>query len=253
MLTMLRSMVPTGDPEVDEILAVIESMHADEVPNPSEGLRERKKRRLRQRISDVATAMFLVHGFEEVTVARIAATCEVVEQTVFNYFPTKESLLFDRSGATINAVAEAVRERGSAPLVDAVVQALATGIASGQQGTLDEAGQLRLFRRFCDVATGSPTLAAARFADVARFIDEVSDALAHRVGADPTNPEVQLATLVVAGIVRVRQQSTFHHVQHATSIAALNDAVRRDLLRAAQLAEPTLTAFENTLGEAAKN
>lgn len=36
------------------------------------------------------------------------------------------------------------------------------------------------------------------------------------------------------------------------SIAALNDAVRRDVLRAAQLAEPTLTAFEN-LREAAEN
>ncbi len=41
--------------------------------------------------------MFLVHGFDNVTVARIAAACEVSEQTVFNYFPTKESMFFDRS------------------------------------------------------------------------------------------------------------------------------------------------------------
>jgi AcrR family transcriptional regulator len=237
-------MTGIGDPEVDEILEVIEAMHPDGTPALDEGLRERKKRRVRQRISDVATALFLVHGFDKVTVARIAAACEVAEQTVFNYFPTKESMLFDRSEATINAVAEAVRERGSVPLVDAVVQSLNAGIASGQRGTLDEAGQLRLFRRFCDVATGSPTLAAARFADVARFIDEVSDALAKRVGADPTDPEVQLATLVVAGIVRVRQQSTFQHVQHAASLAALDDAVRSDVRRAARLAEPTLTAFD---------
>jgi hypothetical protein len=39
-------------------------------------------------------------------------------------------------------------------------------------------------------------------------------------------------------------QSTFQHVQHATSLAALNDAVSRDFLRAAQLAEPSLTAFD---------
>ena len=246
-------MTGTGELDVDAILEVLAAMHADEVPEPNEGLRERKKRRVRQRISDVATAMFLVHGFDKVTVARIAAACEVSEQTVFNYFPTKESMLFDRSESTINAVADAVRERGSVSLVEAVVQAaLAGGIQPGQRGALDEARQLYLFRLFCDVATGSPTLAGARLADFARFTDEVSVALAKRIGADPIDPEVQLATLVIAGLTRVRQQSTFHHVQHATSIADLNDAVRRDVLRAAQIAEPTLSAFDN-LREAAES
>ena len=54
-----------------------------------------------------------------------------------------------------------------------------------------------------------------------------------------------LAALVIAGLTRVRQQSTYRHVQHATSIAALNNAVRRDILRAARLAEPALAAFDN--------
>ena len=237
---------------MDAILEVIEAMPPGEVPDPTEGLRERKKRRVRQRISDVATAMFLVHGFDKVTVARIAAACEVSEQTVFNYFPTKESMLFDRSESRINAVADAVRERGDLSLVEAVVQALAGGIQPSRQVVLDEAGQLRLFRLFCDVATGSPTLAGARLADFARFTDEMSAALAKRIGADPIDPEVQLAALVIAGLVRVRQQSTFNHVHRATSLAALDDAVNRDLLRAAQLAEPTLTAFDNNLRESAE-
>jgi AcrR family transcriptional regulator len=239
-------MTGSGDRDVEEILAVIEAMHADHAPDPEEGLRERKKRRLRQRISDVATALFMVHGFDKVTAARIAAACEVSEQTLFNYFPTKESMLLDRSESRISAVADAVRERGSVSLVDSVVQSLAGGIPADKRGGMDEASQLNLFRRFCDVVTGSSTLAGARFADFAQFIDEVSAALAARVGADPSDPEVQLATLVIAGLVRVRQQSTFTHVHHATSLAALNDTVRRDLLRASQLAEPTLTAFDNT-------
>ena len=60
------------------------------------GLRERKKRITRQLISDTATAMFLEKGFEEVRVADVASACNVSEKTVYNYFPTKESLLFDR-------------------------------------------------------------------------------------------------------------------------------------------------------------
>ncbi len=63
---------------------------------PGEGLRERKKRMMRQLISDTATAMFLERGFEEVRVAEVAAACDVSEKTVYNYFPTKESLVLDR-------------------------------------------------------------------------------------------------------------------------------------------------------------
>lgn len=225
-------------------------MHVDEARDPDEGLRARKKRRVRQKISDVATAMFLVHGFDDVTVAQIAAACEVSEQTVFNYFKTKESMFLDRSESMVNAVADAVRERGSASLVDVVVQAQAGGIRPSRTEALDEERQLKLSRLFGKVATESPTLVTARFTEAARFTDEISIALAQRIGADPLAPEVQLAALIVGGLVRVRVQSTFHHVQHATSIAALNDVVRRDILRAAEIAEPSLTAFDNMRGTA---
>ena len=110
---------------------------------------------------------------------------------------------------------------------------------------MDEASQLHLFRLFCDAATRSPTLVGARFADLQRFIDEVSIALGQRVNAEPIDPEVQLAALVVAGLVRVGLQLTFRHAQQATSIAALNELVRRDILKAARLAEPSLEAFDN--------
>jgi len=249
---MILRVTTSGELDVDAVLELLEEMHPDEAQGPNEGLRERKKRRVRQQISDVATAMFLVHGFDKVTVARIAAACEVSEQTVFNYFPTKELMFLDRADSMINAVANAVRERGSVSLAEAVVQALAGGTHPVQLEAMDEARQLHLSRLFCAVATGSPTLAAARFANLARFTDKVSVALAQRIGADPIDPEVQLATQLIAGLVQVRQQSTFHHVQQATSIAALNDVIRRDILKAAQLAEPSLTAFDN-MRDAAKS
>jgi AcrR family transcriptional regulator len=240
---MIR-MTTTGDLDVDAILEIYD-MDPDYAPGPGESLRERKKRRVRQRISNVATAMFLVHGFDHVTVAQIAAACEVSEQTVFNYFPTKESMFFDRSESTTGAVADAVRERGSASLVDDVVRSLRGGVHLRRSEAVGDAAQLRLIRLFCDAATQSPALVSARFAEMSRFIDEVSGALAQRIGANPIDPEVQLATLVVGGLLRVGVESTFHHVQDATSIAELNDAVHRDILRAARLAEPTLTAFDS--------
>jgi AcrR family transcriptional regulator len=59
------------------------------------GLRERKKRLMRQQLSDTATQMFLEHGFDGVRVSDIAEACGVSQKTVFNYFPTKESLILD--------------------------------------------------------------------------------------------------------------------------------------------------------------
>src|SRR6516165_10408082 len=63
---------------------------------PVEGLREHKKRLMRQELSDAATAMFLERGFDAVRVADVARACGVSEKTVFNYFPVKEALVMDR-------------------------------------------------------------------------------------------------------------------------------------------------------------
>ena len=91
----------SNDFDVNTILEAFNEVRSAEITDPSEGLRKRKKRQLRQKISDTATAMFLVHGFDQVTVAQIAEACEVSEQTLFNYFTTKESMLFDRSASPV--------------------------------------------------------------------------------------------------------------------------------------------------------
>ncbi len=109
------------DPE--RIIEILESANAG-VLSPDEGLRERKKRRLRQRISNVATALFLAEGFEAVSVARIAARSEISEQTVFNYFPTKESMFFDEADDLSRAIAEAIRDPANGRLSDVVRPAL---------------------------------------------------------------------------------------------------------------------------------
>ena len=51
-------------------------------------------------------------GFDEVKVSDVAAACDVSEKTVYNYFPTKESLLFDQEETTAAQIREALRERG---------------------------------------------------------------------------------------------------------------------------------------------
>jgi AcrR family transcriptional regulator len=58
-------------------------------------LREAKKRETRERISAAAIDLFQDRGYDHVTIAEVAAAAGVAEKTVFNYFATKEELVFD--------------------------------------------------------------------------------------------------------------------------------------------------------------
>ncbi|MEV5977140.1 TetR/AcrR family transcriptional regulator [Streptomyces sp. NPDC052114] len=77
----------------------------------TEGLRERKKRQTKQRISDVATGLFLERGFNAVTIAEIAEAADVSVNTVYNYFPAKEDLFLDRGGDIVDRLSRHVRGR----------------------------------------------------------------------------------------------------------------------------------------------
>jgi AcrR family transcriptional regulator len=77
----------------------------------TEGLRERKKRERRKAISDIAMGLFAERGYDAVTVAEIARAADVSEQTVFNYFPAKEDLVFDEDEAMRDRLVEAIRSR----------------------------------------------------------------------------------------------------------------------------------------------
>ncbi len=63
---------------------------------PRAGLRERKKAQTRASIAAAAARLFADASFHSVTMVEVARAADVSEQTVYNYFPTKESLVFDR-------------------------------------------------------------------------------------------------------------------------------------------------------------
>jgi AcrR family transcriptional regulator len=75
------------------------------------GLRERKKEQTRQLIAETARRLFSERGFERVTVAEVARAAEVSQQTVFNYFPTKEDLVYWRLQSFEDELLATIRER----------------------------------------------------------------------------------------------------------------------------------------------
>ena len=58
--------------------------------------RSRKRLATRDDISEAATRLFYERGFDHVTVDEIAEAADVGRMTVFNHFPRKEDMFFDR-------------------------------------------------------------------------------------------------------------------------------------------------------------
>jgi AcrR family transcriptional regulator len=80
------------------------------------GLRERKKQRTREAISNAAIDLFLDKGFDQVSISQVAEAAEVSRRTLFAYFPTKENLVLHRLADHETESARVVRANPDAPL-----------------------------------------------------------------------------------------------------------------------------------------
>jgi len=78
---------------------------------PLETLRARKKRQTRERVAAAAARLFRTHGYERVRMLDIAEAADVSEQTLYNYFPTKEHLIFDLDQEFEQRLVDVVRRR----------------------------------------------------------------------------------------------------------------------------------------------
>jgi AcrR family transcriptional regulator len=74
-------------------------------------LRERKKAETRTAIADAAAQLFADRGFHAVTVGEVAEAAGVSKQTIFNHFPNKEELVFDRAAEVEEIIVAAVGDR----------------------------------------------------------------------------------------------------------------------------------------------
>jgi AcrR family transcriptional regulator len=74
-------------------------------------LRDLKRARTRQAVIDAAIELFERQGYDETTVAEIAAAAEIGARTFFSYFASKEELLFPESDARVDATLDAIAHR----------------------------------------------------------------------------------------------------------------------------------------------
>src|SRR4051794_1985065 len=118
------------------------------------GLRNLKKQQTRHTILDTALRLFAERGFDRVTVVEIARKSNVSQATVFNYFPTKEHLVFSNMETVEEQLVEAVRRRR--PGESAVAAFRTCLLTSVESLTPLDADTLQANRNLAGIVAGSP-------------------------------------------------------------------------------------------------
>ena len=171
----------------------------------AEGLRERKKRLMRQQLSDTATRMFLERGFDQVRVAEVAEACGVSEKTVFNYFPVKEALVMDRLEGMLAALSAGLSDPALTPVQAALaILGQELGAMTGQLAAQEDATRGReALRRFGDLIRATPALRAYQADMTEQAASAAAEVLAARTGMSVDDPEPQIAARALLGLWRV--------------------------------------------------
>jgi AcrR family transcriptional regulator len=171
------------------------------------GLRERKKLRTRQLITETAMRLFAERGFDAVPVAAIARAAEVSEATVFNYFPTKEDLVYRGMEAFEDELLAAVRDR---PAGESIVAAFGRFVLQprGFLAAPDEVSA-RFLIAVSKMIADSPALRARE----REILDRYTASLAALIAADTAAEPGDLRPWVVARALIGTHQSLIQLVR----------------------------------------
>src|SRR4051794_14357126 len=165
------------------------------------GLRERKKRRMYESVSDIAVGLFLERGFDAVSVAEVAAAAEISKPTLFRYFPAKEDLVLyriaDHEGEAARVVA------GRARPVEALRLHFLDGLERCDPITgLNDDPRVRAFYA---LLYGTPSLVARMYA----YLERSEAALAEALGDDL---DARLAAGQIIAVRRVLAQENWRRI-----------------------------------------
>jgi AcrR family transcriptional regulator len=169
------------------------------------GLRERKKQQTRQLILDAATRLFVERGFDGVTVTEIARAAELSEMTVYNYFPTKEDLVFGRMEFFEAQLVAAVQQRAPD---ESAVAAFGRMMLAG----IDQlAARTQMIAKAAMLIRASLALQAREREITARYTAQLAGVLTAETGS----PEDDIEAWTAASALMAAHRGLIEHVRNA--------------------------------------
>jgi AcrR family transcriptional regulator len=209
--------------------------------SPQPGLRERKKQQTRQLIAETARRLFSERGFERVTVAEIARAAEVSEQTVFNYFPTKEDLVYWRMESFEEELLATIREREPGEPVVAAFRRFVL-VPRGLLGRYDAEARERL-ADLTRMIVASPALLAREQQIFAGYTASLAALVAEEAGAQAGEIEPWVAANAMMGVHRALVDHARRRVVEGARHPRLAREVRAEAERALALLEDGLGRY----------
>ena len=186
------------------------------------GLRERKKQRMYQSVSDIAIRLFLEKGFDAVSVAEVAAAAEISKPTLFRYFPAKEDLVLYRFADHEREAARVVAEGPGSP-VEALRRHFLDGLERCDPVTgLNDHPEVLAFH---SLLYGTPALAARLYG----YLERSEAALAEALGGDL---DARLAAGQIIAVQRVLANENWRRIAGGESV----EEVREEAVAAAERA-----------------
>lgn len=197
------------------------------------GLRERKKERTRQLIADTARRLFAARGFEAVPVSEIAREAEVSEATVFNYFPSKEDLLYNRLEAFEEELLAGIRERRPG---ESILTAF-TRFVTTPRGLLASSDPARVehLAAITRVIMESPALLAREQQIYARYTDALAELLTSETGARRGDLQPWVVARTLIGLHQATVDYSRREILAGTRNPTLARRVRRQTQQALAL------------------
>jgi AcrR family transcriptional regulator len=160
--------------------------------------RERKKQRTREQIVERAMKLFDERGFENVTIAEIAAAADIAPRTFFSYFPAKEDVVFHDFDLVFDAIRRRIDERAEDETTMDALRAFVVGLLAEFDHS-DPAEQCR--RR---VVAGSPALQQHDRELVGRIEHVIAEGLARDLGVEPSSLRARVvAAAAAAGLTEL--------------------------------------------------
>ncbi|SDN69892.1 TetR/AcrR family transcriptional regulator [Allokutzneria albata] len=201
-----------------------------------QGLRELKKQATRKHISKVAVGLFLARGFDNVTVAEVAAAAGVSKMTVFTHFPRKEDMFLNRFTEFVAGVERVLAGRAEGESIVTALRGhqhhlLATGNALS--GVFQ--GLVPLWR----VLQASPALAGRMHEQTAQMREALTEALKAE-SVDPTTARL-FATQITATMASIFEAAVDRILEGVP--------IEEVRLRQARVIDEAFDLLENGMGD----
>lgn len=189
------------------------------------GLRARKKLRTRELIFRTAVRLFEQRGYERTTIAEIAEAADVATKTFFNYFRSKEDLLFSDHAQRAAVMLEVVESREpDEPIADLAGRLRERLVDQMLSGALDWDGELLSLRTKLIMTV--PSLQARALKQNFDVQRQVAEAL-HKAYGDRLDPIS--AAAVVGVLVGGAQAAAVASIELGQAVAQRRRAILRGL------------------------